>query len=109
MRCEHCGHEQAEGKFCEACGLMLTRIRVAAARTAPAGESAPAAVTLRCTACGEEQRAAGKFCEKCGMRLDIYRPAPPEPPPVKCPECGLVTSRQICPGCGTRIYVPEES
>ncbi len=106
MRCEHCGNEQEGGKFCEACGLMLTRVSVPLPMAPAAEESKAEKAKVRCTSCGVEQPES-KFCESCGMRLDIYRPAPPEPPPATCPECGQVTSRQICPGCGTRIYATE--
>jgi hypothetical protein len=105
MKCEYCGAEQNEGKFCEVCGMMMTRVMV----NASFGKNeAVEQKKLACRYCGHEQ-AGGIFCDQCGMRLDVYRPAPPEPAAVKCPECGAVTTRQVCPNCGTRVYRPEEA
>ena len=108
MRCEHCGHEQAQGRFCDNCGRMLTRIRLEPEDTETASPQRPAPPQVRCSHCGHQQ-AGGRLCAQCGMQLDYYSAADDgEPQMMVCPECGVHTTRVVCPNCSIRIPVPEE-
>ena len=103
MRCEHCGAEQASGRFCDNCGRMMTRVRLDAPADGPsAGKKALPAV-LKCSACGNQQE-SGHFCDSCGLELDFYRVEEEE---VilggRCRQCGDWSKDRICPNCGIPI------
>ncbi|RME20393.1 MAG: hypothetical protein D6806_16435, partial [Deltaproteobacteria bacterium] len=100
-KCEHCGHDQDAGKFCDNCGRMLTRVRIAQPGGGDGRPSAGAAGRqgVRCIYCGNVQ-AAGRICEKCGMQLDRVHAREDEEEEQKrglCPECGIRTNRPVCP------------
>ena len=58
-------------------------------------QSAPAADTWKCPACGSE--AAGKFCPECGAKKPEA-----QSDSWKCPACGAVVSGKFCPECGAK-------
>lgn len=102
MRCEHCGHEQDQGKICDNCGRFLTRVQL---DSAPAGEGnqdeGPAWMT--CRYCGHQQE-SGRFCDGCGMMLDDFRASPTkETTMYRCAQCGMSTSAYLCPNCGVPV------
>lgn len=102
MKCEHCGHDQASGSFCGACGRKMTRVIVEAD---DAGEkqadSAPRRV--KCRYCGHTQT-QGRFCDGCGMMFDAYRVEDEEElPGARCPQCARHSTIRICPNCGIPI------
>jgi hypothetical protein len=67
VACRYCRHEQAEGVFCEACGMRLPKV---------ASETPGAPTTV---ARGDEE--VWGTCSKCGNRAMVGR---------RCGECGIV-------------------
>jgi DNA-directed RNA polymerase subunit RPC12/RpoP len=102
MKCEHCGHDQASGTFCDACGRKLTRLIVDTEdEEKKPGESAPRQV--KCRYCGHTQ-VKGRFCDGCGMMFDAYRVEDEEElPGARCPQCARYSTVRICPNCGIPI------
>ncbi len=107
MKCYNCGHEQNSGRFCDRCGMMITKIKIED-ETSDEYESARERYederpqNLRCK-CGHIQT-QGKFCEKCGMMLDYYRAMPEEDlPEARCPQCGGMSTKPVCGNCGIKI------
>jgi DNA-directed RNA polymerase subunit RPC12/RpoP len=102
MKCEHCGHEQASGNFCDACGRKLTRVIVDRDDDQnQKGESAPR--RLKCRYCGHTQ-VEGRFCDGCGMMFDAYRVEDGEEPSgARCPQCARFSTTPICPNCGIPV------
>jgi hypothetical protein len=102
MKCEHCGVEQETRKFCEQCGLLMTRILVQTKHE----ERGEIPNVLRCPTCGHEQ-ADGRVCEACGMVIPFYGKAPIQQEPLErkidCPECGMPSAQPMCRNCGARI------
>jgi len=103
MKCYNCGHEQASGRFCDRCGLMVTRVIVdegGGDQSDDSGEARPE--ELRCR-CGNVQR-TGRFCDRCGMMFDFYRAQPDASDlSARCPQCGGVSHSPLCRNCGVRI------
>jgi DNA-directed RNA polymerase subunit RPC12/RpoP len=102
MRCEHCGHDQASGSFCDACGRKMTRVIVEADDAEEKQvDSAPRRV--KCRYCGHTQ-IQGRFCDGCGMMFDAYRVEDAEElPGTCCPQCAGHSTTRICPNCGIPI------
>lgn len=102
MKCEHCGHDQASGAFCDACGRKITRVLLDNDEDVnrPA-ESGPRQV--KCRYCGHTQ-AKGRFCDGCGMMFDAFRVDDDEElPGARCPQCARFSTMRICPNCGIPI------
>jgi ribosomal protein L32 len=103
MKCEHCGHDQPSGKFCDSCGRILTRIRHDEPDDAQEDQQAGQARVHKCHRCGHEQ-SGGRICEGCGMMLDAFQNLPEEEEiSARCPECGTSSSVRICRNCGIPI------
>ena len=101
MKCYSCGHEQASGRFCDRCGLMVTRLIVDENDAANDGPDVRPA-ELRCR-CGHVQ-SAGRFCDSCGMMFDFFRALPDESDlSARCPQCGGTCYSPLCRNCGVRI------
>jgi len=102
MKCEYCGHEQASGRFCDACGKMLTRVIVEADdRADKQAGSGPRQV--KCRYCGHTQ-AQGRFCDGCGMMFDAFRVENQKDlPGARCPQCARISTVRVCPNCGIPI------
>ena len=99
MKCEHCGHDQESGKFCDKCGRFLTRVKLD-----DPDDGAPPAV-LKCSKCGSSQT-SGKICDKCGLLLDFYQAMEEEDElSARCPECGSSSTSPQCRNCG--ILIPN--
>jgi rRNA maturation endonuclease Nob1 len=110
MRCEHCGAEQANGKFCDNCGRMLTRVIVEETAEEAAAAKITASGPLKCSHCGTQQ-SGGHFCDNCGLELDIFRVE--EEQAVgggRCHQCGHWSKVRLCPNCGIPIrnFVGQE-
>ncbi len=65
MRCEHCGAEQAEGKFCDNCGRMLSRVKLKTKKD----ESKPSERSGRCHQCGRLSK--DPICRNCGIPVHL--------------------------------------
>ncbi|HZN95251.1 MAG TPA: hypothetical protein VFB81_21215 [Myxococcales bacterium] len=65
VKCRYCGHEQAEGRLCDRCGMRLPRFGPDGA-AAPAAEAAAVddGLRVRCK-CGSPAR-PGQRCVNCG-------------------------------------------
>ena len=70
MKCPHCGHEQETGKFCDACGLAISRIK-------PRPEASGVLIGKLVDADQEKHKCAecgytftGRRCGNCGT---LYR------------------------------------
>ncbi len=65
MTCPHCqtAHADPPPRFCDACGLALPRLRVAAAPRSASAEP----ILIRCPECG--QPATSRRCAGCGSRV----------------------------------------
>ena len=102
MKCERCGHEQASGGFCDACGRKMTRIIVDTDDDEKQpGDSGPRKV--KCRYCGHAQ-VKGRFCDSCGMMFDAYRVENEEElPGARCPQCARFSTMRVCPNCGIPI------
>ncbi|HUU02898.1 MAG TPA: hypothetical protein VM425_15800 [Myxococcota bacterium] len=111
MRCEHCGAEQAAGKFCDSCGRMLTRVLVETESEKAAAPDGFDTGLLKCSHCGSQQ-AGGHFCDKCGLELDIFRVEGDDVVSGgRCHQCGHWSKTRLCPNCGIPIrdfVAPEE-
>jgi hypothetical protein len=109
MRCEHCGHEQESGRFCDSCGLALARI---VEHSTAATQIEQATALVHCERCGHEQ-ATGKFCDACGLRIDTYQPPvlkhDPTDGPRLCPTCGVPVVGSVCRDCGIRVPLSDET
>jgi len=65
----------------------------------------------KCERCGHEQDTEiSRICDQCGRRMGKTRldfpatePSPEEEESVRCVECGVSTTRPICPNCGAII------
>ncbi|MCL5734668.1 MAG: DUF4282 domain-containing protein [Actinobacteria bacterium] len=74
--CAACGHSQASGEFCEACGAKLPmeglyRGEVSeAAGSRPMEGAAGDMIAKTCAVCGHQQ-ATGEYCEVCGTKLPM--------------------------------------
>lgn len=70
-----------------------------AAPGAETAEPTGGAETIRCLACGAENRAGQKFCSSCGASLTV---PPAEPAKRICPNCGatLAPGDKFCTQCG---------
>jgi primosomal protein N' len=102
MKCEHCGHEQASGKFCDNCGRFLTRVKLDTGEP-ETGRLADQPSELKCSKCGNTQT-SGRFCDKCGMMLDFFQALPEkEEVTARCPECGSRSTQAQCRNCGIMI------
>lgn len=115
MKCYSCGHEQVSGRFCDRCGMMMTRIKLNddsddENQSARDRYEDARPQTLKCIKCGHIQR-QGKFCDNCGMMLDYYRAMPDEEPvTARCPQCGGMSNSPVCGNCGIKIPgFPEEA
>ncbi len=101
MKCYNCGHEQATGRFCDRCGLMITRLIVDENDAANDGPDLPP-TEYRCR-CGHVQ-ASGRFCDRCGTMFDYYRAQPDKSDlSARCPQCGGMSTNPMCRNCGVRI------
>jgi len=109
MKCEHCGHDQPSGKFCDKCGMYLTRIQLDEPAAEPE-EKRERPDKFKCRYCGHEQ-AKGRFCDQCGMMFPFFRALPEEAEALsaRCLECGDMSTTRICPNCGYIVPgFPEE-
>ena len=99
MCCEQCGNEQKSGKFCDKCGLMLTRVLVDIEEENPDPDK-----PQECHKCGHIQP-SGRICENCGLMLSIYRVDVGDGvvDSKRCHQCGSYSKTPICRNCGTRI------
>lgn len=61
--CPYCGHEQAAGRVCDACGRA--RERLVRARVSVADDEA----RVVCRACGGRVKASAQLCSECGQVL----------------------------------------
>jgi hypothetical protein len=66
MNCPHCGveHDEAKGRFCDACGMSVIPYVKRKDDDEPAGEEAP---KVRCRQCGT--KAPPPICPGCGHKL----------------------------------------
>jgi ribosomal protein L32 len=99
VKCEQCGFEQISQKFCDNCGLMLTRIIVAIEEENPDPTKAQ-----QCKKCGHLQP-QGRICEKCGLMLSVYRVDVGDGADSlkRCIECGSYSAERICRNCGVPV------
>jgi ribosomal protein L32 len=103
MKCEHCGHEQSSGRFCDACGRVLTRVIVEAEGGGDMQPGGSAPRQVKCRYCGHLQ-AQGRFCDGCGMMFDAYRVEDEDDAfEARCPQCARLSKTRICPNCGVPI------
>lgn len=103
MKCEHCGHDQASGSFCDACGRKLTRVILEADDAGGKAKGGSAPKTVECRYCGHTQ-VTGRFCDGCGMMFDAYRVEDEkELPGARCPQCARHSTQRVCPNCGIPI------
>ncbi|QSQ26809.1 hypothetical protein JY651_18655 [Pyxidicoccus parkwayensis] len=69
--CRYCRNTQAEGLFCDNCGMRLSRARPAATAVATAkGPAADDDGWLACSTCHTPVR-PGKACSECGTRARV--------------------------------------
>ena len=101
LKCYNCGHQQATGRFCDNCGLMIHRLILDPNDAANDGPDVkPDQMTCRC---GHVQ-ASGRFCDKCGTMFDYFRAMPDESDKsARCHQCGGMSASPICGNCGIRI------
>lgn len=66
----------------------------------------------KCEFCGHEQdTAVSRICDNCGRRMDrtrtdikpIPEPAEEEGEAIRCPMCGVPSTKKVCPNCGAVI------
>jgi ribosomal protein L32 len=103
MKCYNCGHDQKTGRFCDTCGMMVTRMIIeneGHEHEADGDEKRPD--DLRCK-CGHVQK-TGRFCDKCGVMFDFYRAQPDDDAlSRRCPACGTMSKTRVCRNCGVKI------
>lgn len=75
VTCRYCRNVQAEGMFCDRCGMRLPRVAVRAERSASGVDvrSGADAVWTRCRRCGAVAR-GGRRCGDCGHLVPMPEP-----------------------------------
>jgi hypothetical protein len=64
--CRYCQHVQADGLFCEGCGMRLSRVSPAGAAARAPAASADGDAWGHCPACRTKLR-VGRKCRECGV------------------------------------------